>query len=44
MYCERCNRLVYREKCSSHSDALKREYAVKALNREEKLLLIGKSE
>lgn len=36
--------LVYREKCSSHSDALKREYAVKALKREEKLLLIGKSE
>lgn len=36
--------LVYREKCSSHSDALKREYAVKALKREEKLLIIGKSE
>lgn len=36
--------LVYREKCGSHSDALKREYAVKALKREEKMLLIGKSE
>lgn len=36
--------LVYREECGSHSDALKREYAVKALKREEKLLLIGKSE
>lgn len=36
--------LVYREECGSHSDALKREYAVKALKREEKMLLIGKSE
>ena len=36
--------LVYREECGGHSDALKREYAVKALKREEKLLLIGKSE
>ena len=36
--------LVYREECGTHSDALRREYAVKALNREQKLALIGKSE
>lgn len=36
--------LVYREECGSHSDALKREHAVKSLKREEKLQLIGKSE
>lgn len=34
--------LVYREECGSHSDALKREHAVKSLKREEKLQLIGK--
>ncbi len=28
--------LVYSEDCGSHSDALKREYAIKALPREEK--------
>ena len=31
--------LVYREKCGTHSDALKRELEVKALSREEKLKL-----
>lgn len=36
--------LVYREECGSHSDALKREHAVKSLKRGEKLQLIGKSE
>lgn len=33
--------LVYREICGTHSDALKREAAVKKLSRQEKLLLIG---
>ena len=33
--------LVYRETCGSHSDALKREAAVKKLPRQEKLLMIG---
>ena len=28
--------LVYEEKCGTHSDALRREYAVKALTRAEK--------
>lgn len=32
--------LVYREKCGSHSDALKREAAVKKLSREQKEDLI----
>ena len=32
--------LVYRESCSSHSDALKREHQVKMLTREEKQNLI----
>ena len=32
--------LVYREECGTHSDALKRELAVKALSREQKVLLI----
>ena len=32
--------LVYREECGTHSDALKRELAVKRLTREEKLSLI----
>lgn len=36
--------LVYREKCGSHSDALKREFAIKALTREEKLELIAGKE
>ena len=31
--------LVYREFCGTHSDALKRELRVKAMTREEKLLL-----
>ena len=34
--------LVYREECESHSDALKRELAVKAMTREEKQQLIKK--
>ena len=33
--------LVYREECGSHSDALKRECAVKQLPREEKQKLIA---
>ncbi len=33
--------LVYREVCGSHSDALKREAAIKRLSREEKDGLIG---
>ena len=33
--------LVYREECGSHSDALKREWEVKGLSRQEKLCLIG---
>lgn len=33
-------RLVYREECGSRSQALKREYAVKQLSREEKEQLI----
>ena len=32
--------LVYREECGSHSDALKRELEIKALTRQQKLLLI----
>ena len=33
--------LVYREKCEDHSQALKRELAVKAMSREEKQKLIN---
>lgn len=33
--------LVYREECGSHSDALKRELAVKALTREQKQAMIA---
>ena len=33
--------LVYQEVCASHSAALKRELAVKALSREEKVALIA---
>ena len=33
--------LVYSEECGSHSDALKREIAVKAMPREEKERLCG---
>lgn len=33
--------LVYSEECGTHSDALKREYAVKELTREAKERLIG---
>lgn len=36
--------LVYREICGSHSDALKREFAVKRLTRREKLVLIASAE
>lgn len=32
--------LVYRENCGSHSDALKREAAIKKLSREQKEILI----
>ena len=32
--------LVYREVCDSHSDALKREAAIKRLTRPQKLILI----
>ena len=35
--------LVYREECSDHSGALRREMEVKALSREEKLKLIQNS-
>ena len=34
-------RVVYREDCGDKSAALKREYAVKQLTREEKLALMG---
>ena len=34
--------LVYQEECGTQSQALKREYAVKSMSREEKLALIGK--
>lgn len=34
--------MVYREHCGSHGEALRREYAVKQLTREEKERLIGK--
>lgn len=33
--------LVYSEKCGTHSDALKREWAVKAMPKEEKWKLIN---
>lgn len=32
--------LVYREACGNHSDALKREYQIKQLSRQEKQILI----
>ena len=32
--------LAYREACGTHSDALKREYQIKQLSRQEKQLLI----
>ena len=32
--------LVYREECGNHSDALKREWEIKRMPREQKLLLI----
>lgn len=34
--------LVYTEECGTHTDALRRELAIKALPREEKLKLIEK--
>lgn len=37
-------RLRYREECADHSTALRREIAVKRLNRQEKLALIGENE
>ena len=33
--------LVYSEECGTHSDALKREFAIKALTKEEKMRLSG---
>lgn len=36
--------LVYEEDCESHSDALKREYQIKALTRAEKMTLIQSKE
>lgn len=33
--------LVYSEECGTHSDALKREWAVKAMSKEEKCKLIN---
>ena len=33
--------LVYSEECGTHSDALKREFAIKALSREEKERFCG---
>lgn len=36
--------LVYRESCGSHSDALKRELAVKKLTRDQKERMIGRTE
>ena len=36
--------LVYTEACESHSDALKREAAIKKLKRQEKLRLTGITE
>jgi putative endonuclease len=35
-------KIVYDESCASRSEALKKEYAVKALSREEKKTLIGR--
>lgn len=35
--------LVYREECGSHSDALKREWQLKQLTREEKLGFLEKA-
>lgn len=37
-------KLVYREECVSHSDALKREVQIKRLPREEKLKLLDEFE
>jgi putative endonuclease len=37
-------RLVYHERCIDQSSALKREHAIKQMDRREKLSLIGKSE
>lgn len=35
--------LVYRESCASRSDALKREYVIKHMTRQQKLNLISKA-
>ena len=37
-------KLVYREACATHSDALKREIAVKALSRDQKLAMLNPDE
>ena len=36
--------LLYQETCQDHSHALRREYAIKRLNRQQKLLLIRQKE
>ncbi len=36
--------IVYREECADHSQALKRELAIKALTRQEKEALLSKME
>jgi len=36
--------LVYQEQCGTHSDALKREYQIKILSRQEKEALIRNAE
>lgn len=36
--------IVYQEMCESHSHALKREIAIKALSREEKMALIAQKQ
>lgn len=36
--------IVYQETCESHSHALKRESAIKALSREEKIALIAQTQ
>ncbi len=36
--------LVYRERCGTHSDALKREWIVKSMNRHQKEKMIGQAD
>ena len=42
--CRRPVELVYMESCESYSDALKREYVIKQLTRQQKLKLIEEKE